>query len=311
MAGMLAASLQPGGTIGVFAPSSRVERDDIERAARFVEGLGFRVFIHPQTYAAHHQAAGSAEEKARAFNDLAADPAIDAIFAARGGNRAIGMLAGIDYDLIRRHPKIVVGYSDATCLLNAICQETGLVTFHGPIFRELPTRDLREVRDMLDLLAGGAPVAAAQGCRALCEGEARGRLIGGSLSVFQALAGTRWQPDTDGAILFFEDAGDHISRYDRMFAHLRLAGLFDRAAGIVCGSFTNMQDGAERPFGFTLDEVVREHCRTAAGDDIPIIMDAPFGHNGPLCTLPVGGIARIAAQGGRVSIVPEGPFVRT
>jgi len=183
-----------------------------------------------------------------------------------------------------------------TSLLNAVTQKTGLVTFHGPLFSGLSHH--QDLEQMFGILTGASPEMDFSGCDILHEGKAQGRLIGGNLSILQALSGTPYQPDTDGAILFIEDAGDHLSRYDRMLTHMKLAGWFDNIHGLIIGSFTNSQDNKDRPFGFTLEEIIGQHFENT---DIPIIMNAPFGHGDRLLTFPIGVETLLTAKNGDIS----------
>lgn len=306
MASMKPPALKKGDTIGVMSTSCWVEQGDLDRAKAFVEQQGYKVYIHPQATERLHQSAGTADSKVNAFHDLLKDPAVKAIVGSRGGNRALTMLDKIDFALVAAHPKIIMGYSDLTALLNGIHRKTGLVTVHGPLFREWPGR--ADLLQTLDLLAGQTPNLDFSTCRIIREGSAEGTLIGGNLSMLQALSGTPFQPDTDGAILFMEDAGDHLSRYDRMLAHMKLAGWFDRISGVMVGSFSKTGDDADRPFGFTLENLIGEHFR---GRDIPIVMDAPFGHGGRLCPLPVGGKGKLSVRDGRVAFELTEPAVES
>ena len=289
-------ALKPGDTIGVMAPSSFVEADALEKAAAFVEQHGYRVFIHPQSTSRHHQSAGPPEEKTDALHALFRDPEIKAIVAAGGGNRALHLLDRLDYGLIRDNPKIMMGFSDVTALLNGIYAQTGLVTFHGPVLKTLPSCEDDET---LFALLGGQDVSYDLGqAEILKDATAEGRLIGGNLSILQALTGTPYEPPLDGAILFIEDSGDHISRYDRMLGQMRLAGWFDRISGLIAGEFTDTKDDPERPFGFSLADCLTEHL---SGRDIPVLMNAPFGHGKRLAPLPVGCPARL--QGKTLSLL--------
>ena len=119
-----------------------------------------------------------------------------------------------------------------------------------------------------------------------------GTLVGGNLSVFQALIGTPYMPSPENSILFIEDIGDHLSRYDRMIGHLRLSGYLDKLSGIIVGEFLKTQDNPDRPFGFTLEDIIREHT---AGLNIPVLMNAPFGHGDHLPAFPIG--ARVTLSG--------------
>lgn len=292
--------LREGDIIGVMAPSSRTDHESIDRAIAFLEEYGYRVRVHPQTWSAHGQSAGTAEEKAEALHELVRDGDIAAVFFARGGNRAGYMLPHLDYRLIARAPKIMMGYSDATILLNAIHRKTGLVTFHGPLLqrfaRPLPAG---QVAQCLDLLAGKKTPLDMDGCRVWRAGKARGPLLGGNLSLVASMAGTPWQPRWDGAILFVEDCADELSRYDRMFMQLRHAGILDRIGGLVLGGFTDTRDTGTLPFGLTLEEIVMD---ATAGLGIPVVAGAPFGHGPDLLTLPVGGTASLSASRGKTGV---------
>lgn len=276
-------ALQPGDTIGIISTSCWVPEDDVLNAKTFMESQGYQVKIHPHVTNRLNQSAGTAIEKASALNDMFVDPEVKAIFGSRGGNRACTMLEHINFDLIHQNPKIIIGYSDLTILLNAIYATCGFTTFHGPLFRELPTHN--NYTDMIDVLSGRKSDIAITDATVIHDGEAHGTLIGGNLSVFQGLIGTRYMPETKGAILMLEDVGDHISRYDRMFSHLKNTGILNNINGLIIGSFSDMKDSETNPFGFTLEDIVHEHT---ADLDIPIIMDAPFGHEDKLCTLPIG-----------------------
>lgn len=279
-----------------MATSSWVSTEDLESTRPLIEERGYKTFIHPQSTDRLHQSAGTAEEKTDALHDLFENPDIKAIIGARGGNRAITMLNRIDFAKIIKNPKIFCGYSDLTVLLNAIHAKTGLITFHGPVFREfsgLPDPDMNRVLNMFSGAVDYIPLPGATWLKAL-ESKAEGPLIGGNLSLFQTLIGTPYEPDLHRAILFLEDTGDHISRYDRILAHLRISGRMDNLSAIIFGSFTNTQEDPDRPFGFTLEDCIREHTQEM---DIPVLINAPFGHNGPLPVFPVGCRVRLEKEG--------------
>ena len=289
--------LRKGDTIGVMSTSCWVPEEDVLKARDFIEELGYKVFIHPQTTNRCKQSAGTAKEKAEALNELFANKDIKAIFGSRGGNRAGTMLSGIDFDLIKQNPKIIIGYSDLTTLINAIHKKTGLVTYHGPLFREMPKH--ADFEHMMQMLSGEMQPIDLSDSKTLKDGDTEGTLIGGNLSVFQSLIGTPYLPDIKGAILFLEDVSDHISRYDRMFCHLKNTGILNQISGLIIGSFSNMKDSIDNPFGFTLEDIILEHTE---GLDIPIIMDAPFGHAERLVTLPIGATAVL--KNGKLSFKP-------
>jgi len=280
--------LKKGDTIGVMAASCHVPAIDVETARKFIDAKGYKTFVHDQTFVKLNQSAGTAEEKANALNELFANPNIKAIFGARGGNRATTILDKIDYDLIAQNPKIFAGYSDTTALLNAIHEKTGLITFHGIHFLNLPSHP--DYEDMVAILRGEKTDFDLSSCFSLRNGEAEGKILGGNLSMLQALIGTPYLPNLEGAILILEDVGDHLSRYDRMFCHLKNTGILKSLSALIIGSFSDVQDSQTNPFGFTLQECIEEHT---AGTSYPILMNAPFGHAETLKTLPIGANATL------------------
>lgn len=281
-------ALKKGYTIGVMAPSSRFPHEDWEQAKAILEKHGYQVFIHPQCYETMHQSAGTTQQKVSALHALASDTNIKAVFFAAGGNRALHILEHVDYDLIKSNPKIYMGFSDCTALLNAITTRTGMVTWHGPTFRKFYVGHNQEDLN-LRLLEGQEKSIPLTGATALQDGIATGRLIGGNLSVFRRLIGSAEMPDTSGAILFFEDCGEEWSRMDADLCFLRRAGVFKKAAAIVFGQFTDMKDTG-RPFGFTFEDIIREHTD---GLNIPVLINAPFGHEKDLTAFPIGAAAQL------------------
>lgn len=288
--------LHPGDVIGVCSPSSFVTPDDLADGISALESRGFRVEIHPQTYARWHQSAGTHTEKVVALHELFAAPHIKAIWAAGGGNRALHLLDRIDWDLIRAHPKPFIGFSDSTALLNAMAARAGLTTIHGPVLKRV--RKGAELDHLLKLLGGETVCLPMDEAEIFRPGIAQGPLFGGNLALIQCLVGTRDMPDGSGAILFLEDVGEEISRIDRGFAQLARAGIFRNIAGLVLGNFADMKDTG-RPFGLTLRDIVAEHLD---GRDIPIILNAPFGHSGPLYALPIGGQGKIDTRTGATAV---------
>ncbi|MGB0718969.1 MAG: S66 peptidase family protein [Bdellovibrionales bacterium] len=283
-------------TIGVFAPSSYIEKDDIDTAAAVVKAYGLDVFVHPQTYARYNQSAGTQAEKLAALHDLYRDDLIDIIWAAGGGNRALHIVDDIDYDFIAAHPKPMVGFSDVTALLNAITAKTGIINYHGPVFKSLPQHQELEA-----FLSGDFTMPLGD-AKIINAGHAEGTLFGGNLSLFQYLPQTIKGDWPDGAILFLEDCNEELSRIDRMLLHLKRLGVFARAAGLVFGQFTDLQDST-RPFGFSLEDIIREHT---CGLDIPIIMNAPFGHGAQNVPFAIGASAHLHADKAAVTLTCQG-----
>jgi muramoyltetrapeptide carboxypeptidase len=287
---MKAPALKPGDTIGVMAPSSFVEKDDIDRAVKIIEAKGFKVFVHPQTYERDHQSAGTALQKTLALQGLWQRDDIKAIWCAGGGNRALHFMDSINFEALKKKPKILIGFSDVTVLLNSIYAKTGLTTIHGPVFKNLDK--FQEWGALLALLSGETVTCDLAASTVLNAGTAEGPLIGGNLSLFQYLPQTLPGKFWEGAILFLEDCREELSKIDRMLLHLKRLGVLKEISGLVLGEFRDMQETG-RPYGFSLADILSEH---AEGLSIPVVMDAPFGHGKNLFPLPVGTKACINTQ---------------
>lgn len=283
-------SLNKGDTIGVFAPSSWVEKDDVERSKDRLEELGYNVFVHPQTYERENQSAGTNLQKALALQGLWQRQDIKAIWAAGGGNRSTHLLEMLKFKPFERNPKLLIGFSDITSLLNGIYANTDITTIHGPVFKNLHL--YKQMDHLLSLLGGEQSAYPLTKENILQNGKATGKLIGGNLSIFQYLPQTLPNDFYKDSILFLEDCNEEISRIDRMLLQLRRLKVFEEVKAIVFGEFTSMQDSS-RPYGFSIEDIIAEHT---AGLDIPILHNMPFGHGENLYSFPIGCEAEIDTE---------------
>ena len=283
-------SLRPGDTIGIFAPSSRASHENISRLQNLLEKRGYKVFVHPQTFLTRHQSAGSGMEKAAAFHDLIRSQDIKAIFCSNGGNRVGTMLEHLNFDTIARNPKIILGFSDVTALLHAVYAKTGIVTYHGPMARSFLSLSKKQIEQCFDLLEGRKTILEMPKAKILKAGTAKGPLLGGNLSVLCSLLGTPYQPNFKNAILFLEDIGEETSHIDRYFWQLRNTGILSQIKGLILGNFSELKDTGRTRYGFTLKTCLDD---VTADLDIPVLMNAPFGHGKDLYTFPVGAKAKL------------------
>lgn len=295
--------LRPGDTVGLFNLSSAATPAQVERATRHLQGLGLQVRLAPQLLARHGHLAGTAEQRADDFHTLWRDPAVRGLWALRGGSGAAAVLPLLDYGLMRRDPKVVVGYSDLTALHVALLRHAGLVAFHGPVATSTPTAftvdALRRVlmdpqpQTVLSLSpehqARAAAGEAAFTARSLHAGVAEGRLLGGNLTVLAAALGTAHAPLLADSLLFIEEVHEAPYRLDRLFTQLRQAGVLDQARGVVAGVFDRCQPTDNDP-SFTLDGVVDEHLARLGR---PAVYGWSFGHVRDQWTLPLGVMARL------------------
>jgi muramoyltetrapeptide carboxypeptidase len=304
--------LAAGSRITLVAPAGPlVERDDVTRAAELCRALGYVPSIAPHALDKYGYLAGGDDARLADLNAALASPEVDGVWCIRGGYGITRLLAEVDFAGFARHPKPVIGFSDITALLVALQQETGVVTFHGPTARSsMPAFTRRHFErvvarpqpaGLLERLPPPGDVLVPQRDRvvAIRGGRADGPLVGGNLTLLQCLTGTAFTPALDGAILFLEDVGEEIYRIDRILAHLRLAGLLSRAAGVVVGRFTEVgRRGADGVIG--LEEVLETYLAPLG---VPVAWGFPVGHIDDQWTLPLGVRARLDADAGTLELL--------
>ncbi len=274
--------LKPGDTIGVMAPSSRVAREDLDAGKSYLERNGYKVFLHQQCFETLNQSAGTHEQKISALHDLAADKNINAVIFAGGGNRSLHIIDDINYELIASNPKNYMGFSDCTALLNAIATRSNLATWHGPVLKRVAITP--QMDNNLSLLEGRTKKIDLSGAKILKAGTTEGILIGGNMSIMFAMNENDFC-SRKNYILLLEDIAEEWSHFDRMLCAMKRRGLLKNASGLVFGQFTDMKDTGT-PFGFSFEDIVHEHTQ---GLNIPIILNAPFGHDKKLnIALPIG-----------------------
>src|SRR5581483_7644437 len=238
--------LHEGDLVGVITPSSYVsDPDRLALVETTIKYFGLRARMGKNVGKRAGYLAGSVEDRLQDLHEMFRDPEVKAVFAIRGGYGAAQLLDGIDYDLIRRNPKIFVGYSDITALHLAIGKRTGLVTFHGPVvlsgFSAYTQEWFRKAMFSPEPLGAvtNPPesnlLRPAHPLRTVRPGKGRGRLIGGNLTLISTTMGTPYEIDTRGRLLFIEDVGEEPYRMDRMLTQLRLARKFDGVAGVIFG----------------------------------------------------------------------------
>lgn len=273
-------ALKPNDVIGIFSPSSIIDEDRFHQGIAILHAQGFRTKIHPQTFYKNLSSAGFPNDKANALHDLITDNEVNVIMAACGGNHAVHFLDLIDYNLIRKYPKLIGGFSDVTALSCALYSKAKISSFHAPTIQSLTRID-----DIsLSSIKSGINEISFLDSQALKTGTASGTLLGGNLAMLSSLLGTDYAPNFENAILFIEDINEELSRIDRMLWQLRNALPFEKLSGIIFGEFLNAHDTG-RPFGFTLDEIIDTHTKHLT---IPILKNAPIGHGARNIALHVG-----------------------
>jgi len=301
--------LAPGDTLALVLPASAAPDTDAVAFARDqLVALGFQVAIGKHAYERFGYFAGSDRDRADDLNAAFADDRIAGIVCYTGGWGSPRVLPLLDYDLIARKPKVLIGYSDITALLNAVHQRTGLVTFHGPVGSS--TFDAYTIDNFRRVLMNAEPagtlamppkkpsdlVDRVNRIVRFAGGKASGRLAGGNLTMIASLMGTPHEIDTNGAILFLEDTHEEPYRIDRMLTQLALAGKLSTMAGFIWGRCT---DCDAKGNSFSLEEILRDRVASLG---IPAISGLPFGHIESKLTLPIGISAALDADAGTLHL---------
>ena len=291
--------LQRGDLIGLVSPASRiVDTTKIDRAVRYIEGLGYRVIVGANATKMNTYLAGTDEERAADLHAMFEDRRVKAIFCIRGGYGTPRLLPLMRYRMIAGNPKILVGYSDITALQLAIWRKARLVTFHGPmagVDMADPMDPFTEEhfwRSLTSRTRVGRMTIPDEQPHTLVPGKGTGRLLGGNLALIASIVGTSFQPDFRNAVLFLEDIGEDPYRVDRMLTQLRGSGILPKAHGVLVGQFTECVPRDTSSPSFTVDEILQEYTY---GAGVPSLSGLPFGHNRRKMTLPVGIRVRVNA----------------
>lgn len=288
--------LSPGDKVGVIAPASGITPETWDRAIKNIEGLGFKPEVGKYARGIRSFLSGTDEERLHDLHWAFSDTSIKAVWCVRGGGGAPRLLPAVDFSLIRRNPKIFIGFSDITALHVAIYQNCGLVTFHGPVGTSTYS-DYTKMHVMNVLTNPSAPykidispvnagsTSPYYHSETLVKGKARGRLIGGNLSLLAALAGTKYAlGDLKGKILFIEDIGEPPYRIDRMLTQLRQSANLRELAGIALGVFDDTG-----PTAAAKAQPVIDVFRDRLGDlGVPLAYGLSFGHIRDNMTIPYG-----------------------
>ena len=289
----------------MIAPGYAVAPEVLEEAKSALKYMGFKP-VHTQRILGNHGYFSNTDEgRAADLNAMFTDPSIAGILCARGGYGCTRILHRIDYDTIRANPKVLIGFSDVTALLQAIHLQTGLVCFHGPVGSTLndpySMDRLRKVvmepkrrfeiknKKTLDPKYKNDPVYERY---VITDGTAKGRLIGGSLTLINALIGTPYEMDFTNSIVCIEDVEEAPYRIDRMLTQLIHGTTFTKAAGIVFGIFAGCDD-SKNPNSFSLREVIKDRIAPLG---IPAVYGMSFGHVESNFTFPIGIRAELNAR---------------
>lgn len=297
--------LKKGDTIGLIAPGYSVKPNVLDDAKKALRAMGFKPYHTDRLIGNYGYFSNTDSERAKDLNEMFSNPEIDGILCARGGYGCTRILHLIDYDTIKRNAKVMIGFSDVTALLNGILKETGLIGFHGPVGSTLndpySMEQLRKVVmhpknnltiknvELQDLTLKTDPEYERY---TVTEGTATGKLVGGSLTLVNALIGTPHEIDFTDALVCLEDVEEAPYRIDRMLTQLIEGKTFTKAAGIIfgvcagCNATTNSDS-------FSLKEVIMDRIQPL---HIPAVYGMSFGHVENNFTFPIGINAKLNTQ---------------
>ncbi len=308
--------LKAGDTIGLVTPATYLTEAQLRDAIEAWATFGFKVRYTPNMLVRKGYLGGTDQQRADDINQFFADDTVDGIICGRGGYGSARILPYLDYELIKSHPKVFMGYSDITAVLYALYGKANLVGFHGPMgtsnYNDFTTRYFREVlmnpsksltyenpvADLVEpLTANGqepaTSVAIADPLITLAPGTAEGVLVGGNLSLVTSLCGTTYDVDLRDKLVFLEEVGEAPYRIDRMLTQLLLdPNKLPAAAGVVLGVFSDCE-AEDESTSLSLAQVLHDRL---AGLGIPVLYGLSFGHIKQNATLPVGVRARLDAD---------------
>ncbi|MFK7934366.1 MAG: LD-carboxypeptidase [Saprospiraceae bacterium] len=305
-----ASRLKRGDTIGLITPGSYLSDSGIEKAIQNIESLGLKVKLGKHIRAERGFTAGTDAQRLSDLHTMFTDSQVSAVWCARGGYGCSRLLPTIDYKLIRRNPKLLLGYSDITALLNAIYARTGLIGFHAPVgASDFTTYTVEHLSQLIfaDTANYSIPVAAenlkekntSYHPKVIRSGIASGKLVGGNLSLIAAMVGSGYNINGKDRLVFLEDIGEKPYRIDRMLTQLRQADYFKGATGILLGVFADCE-ADEDDRSLTLHETLRDRLENL---DIPILYGFSFGHIDNQCTIPIGVRATLNTETQRLTLL--------
>ncbi|MDE3057408.1 MAG: LD-carboxypeptidase [Bacteroidota bacterium] len=308
-------ALKPGDTVGIIAPASNVyEHEEIVMGREIIESLGFKTVLGKNTARQYGYLAGSDEQRADDMNEMFHRDDIDGIICLRGGWGSMRILPMLDYEMMRKNPKVLMGYSDITSLLLAVYKHAGIVTFHGPVVlstyndytMEYLTKAVFTPQPVGLIknppLPSGEKVEQENRIIRLGKGKGSGALVGGNLSLLVSTLGTPFEVDLKGKVLFIEEVGEEPYRVDRMLTHLWLTGKLQELAGLVIGKLTDCTPNDYKPaFPQTLsvEEILRTRIEPLG---IPAVYGLMIGHIKDKITVPLGIQATLDGDAGTLTI---------
>ena len=300
---MLGKRLCLGDTIGLIAPASPENIEVIQKTILFLKNGGFNVVEGNHLYDNWGYLAGKDKDRAADIMEMFKNKAVDMILCIRGGYGSSRLLPYLDYDVIKKNPKIFAGFSDITVLLNLFYEKCELTTFHSPMGNS-NLEDIETFKSLMFTFMEGYktytiknPSGFATQC--ITRGKAEGNLIGGNLGLLCNSLGTPYEINMKDKILFIEEVGEEPYRVDRILTQLLLAKKLQQCKGIILGQFKGC-DLPSYQSSLTLEEVFQDRLYNL---DIPMFSGFCSGHDYPKLTLPIGSRVKMDAEAGVIHVI--------
>lgn len=296
--------LEKGNVIGVTAPGGVIlNPKDILRFKTQLQKMGFSVILGDTLNKKYGYLAGTDEERAGELMNFFEDPKIDGIIAMRGGWGCARLLDKLDYEIIQKNPKVLMGFSDVTSLLNAIQIKTGIITFHGLVGVNNWNAFSTEIFNRVVCNGENCSLTLEKTSRrafvSINKGKARGKLFGGNLSVISGLIGSPFFKLPQNTILFLEETNEEPYVVDRLLTHLKLANVYDKLSGIIFGHCSNCL--AQNPeHSIPTLKIIKEHFSALS---IPVSYGSPIGHISSKWTIPIGIEAEMDSENGSLVLL--------
>ena len=296
--------LKAGDTVAITSPAGAVwDEKQVNTFTDILKNFGFNI-IHGETLKQKYgYFAGSDELRANELNEFFANKKVKGVFSMKGGWGCARLLDKLNYETIEKNPKVLIGFSDITTLLNVIYTKTGLITFHGPVgnsgWNDFTSSSFKSVIMKGELSSFPLSPKPEDSMCVINKGEASGEIVGGNLSVLSGLLGSTYLPDWKGKILFLEEVKEEPYRIDKMLTQLKLNGVLNQLSGIIFGKFSKCE--AEEPLkAFTFMEVLEQHIKPLG---IPAFYGAAIGHTENKITIPIGIKVKMDAEKGSIKLM--------
>jgi muramoyltetrapeptide carboxypeptidase len=307
--------LKQGDTIALVTPGSYITEQEKEESINNLRGLGFKVIYTDRLMQKNGYFSATDKERAADLNEMFERKDVQGIMCARGGYGCARILPYLDYDLIKNNPKPLIGFSDVTALQYALYNNSNLITFHGPV--SISTFSSFSVKNFKIVLLNPSRELELEnsktgnnnnpyGITVISEGKAKGKLVGGNLSIVVSMIGTEYDIDFSDKIIFLEEFLEEPYRIDRMLTQLIQAGKFENAAGIALGVFKMCEPNETDPSfseSFSLMEVLKDRLGILK---IPVVYGLSFGHIADKFTLPFGVNAELNSDTKQLKLLEPG-----